>query len=137
MADCSCGEVSISCPNGCGCFCANGDCTRWCEPVVVEAAFGQQTAREGGIVRTLTAPDGGQRIVINAMVTGKDLPLHRRGTQLQGCMHGATLESLALVMGVLHGVTVTAPADRAKETVDERVSGTLDQIAARYGLTVA
>jgi hypothetical protein len=34
-------------------------------------------------------------------------------------------------------VTVTAPADRAKETVDERVSGTLDEIAARYGLTVA
>jgi hypothetical protein len=52
-------------------------------------------------------------------------------------MHGATLESLALVMGIMHGVTVTAPAGRAKETVDERVSGTLDEIAGRFGLTVA
>jgi len=71
------------------------------------------------------------------MVAGKDLPRHPRGTQLQGCMHGATLDSLALVMGIMHGVTVTAPAGRAKETVDERVSGTLDEIAGRFGLTVA
>jgi hypothetical protein len=137
MADCSCSGLSISCSGGCGCFCANGDCTRWCEPAVVEAAFDQQTAREGGIVRTLTAPDGSQRTVVNAMVAGKNLPRYPRGTQLQGCMHGATLESLALVMGIMHGVTVTAPAGRAKETVDERVSGTLDEIAGRFGLTVA
>ena len=114
MADCSCSGLNISCSGGCGCFCANGDCTRWCEPAVVEAAFDQQTAREGGIVRTLTASDGSQRIVVNAMVAGKNLPRYPRGTQLQGCMHGATLESLALVMGIMHGVTVTAPAGRAK-----------------------
>jgi hypothetical protein len=137
MADCSCGGVSISCSGGCGCFCANGDCTRWCEPVVVEAAFDQQTAREGGIVRTFTAPDGSQRVVVNAMIAGKDMPLYPRSKQLQGCMHGATLESLALVMGVLHGLTVTPPAGRGKETINERVSGTLDEIARRFGLTVA
>lgn len=137
MADCSCGGVSISCSGGCGCFCANGDCTRWCEPVVVEAAFDRQTAREDGIVRTLKGPDGSPKIVVNAGVAGKDLPRYARDTPLQGCMHGATLESLAFVMSVLHGVTVTAPAGRAKETVDERVSGTLNDIAGRFGLTVA
>lgn len=52
-------------------------------------------------------------------------------------MQGASLESIALVLGALHGKSVTVTADRAKHTVDERVSGTLEEIAARFGLTVA
>ncbi|TKW75734.1 MAG: hypothetical protein DI543_22195 [Bradyrhizobium icense] len=136
MADCSCGGVSISCPNGCGCFCANGDCTRWCEPVVVEA-FDRQSAREGGIVRTLKAPDGSPKVVVNSGAAAKDLPRYPRTTPLKGCLHGATLESVALVMSIMHGVTVTAPASRAKQTVNEEVSGTLEEIAGRFGLTIA
>ena len=95
--------------------------------------------REGGITRTFVAADGTRTVVINAMAMepGKELPRHQPGTQLQGCMQGATLESIALVLGVLHGKLVTAPAHLAKRTVDERVNGTLEEIAARFGLTVA
>lgn len=140
MSTCSCGEVTISCPRGCGCFCASTiDCVRWCEPVQVEAAFDRQAVPEGGIVRTFKAPDGTDRVLINAMAAkpGADLPRHQPGTQLQGCMQEATLESMARVLSLLHGVSVTAPTGRAKETVDERVSGTLDEIAQRFGLTIA
>jgi len=140
MPRCSCGGVEITCPRGCGCFCAGGiDCTRWCEPVQVEAAFERQAVSEGGVVRTITSADGTQKLVINsqALSAGGDFPLHAPQTQLRGCMQGATLESMALVLGALHGRTVTAPAARAKETVDERVSGTLEELAARFGLTVS
>ena len=107
--------------------------------MVVEAASDLRLVREGGVTRTFLAPDGTQRLVINAAATepGQDLPLHQPGTRLQGCMQGASLESIALVLGVLHGKSVTVTADRAKHTVDERVSGTLEEIAARFGLTVA
>ena len=140
MSRCSCGGVDISCPNGCGCFCAGeGDCTRWCEPVEVEAAFDIRTIREGGVVRTFTASDGTQRLVLNATATtpNDELPVHKPGTRLQGCMQGASLETIALVLGALHGKSVSVAADRAKQTIDERVSGTLEEIASRFGLTVA
>ncbi len=107
--------------------------------MVVEEAFDLRRVREGGVVRTFLAPDGTQSLVINATATepGGDLPLHQPGTRLQGCMQGASLESIALVLGALHGKSVTVTADRAKHTVDERVNGTLEEIAARFGLTVA
>jgi hypothetical protein len=90
MPTCSCGGVTITCRSGCGCLCSGDiDCTRWCELVVVESA-GLLAAGEGGIVRTLKAPDGTERLVVGAMAleAGQDMPLLERGTPLQGCMHG-------------------------------------------------
>jgi hypothetical protein len=129
----------MTCKKGCGCFCTSDiDCVRWCEPVVVEPVAGRQGPGDGGIVRTFKAADGTDQLVINAMATDPDgdLPRHAAGTRLQGCMKGSTLESLALVLGTLHGKTVTAPTDRARTTVDDRISGTLEEIAERFGLTV-
>jgi len=105
----------------------------------VETEFDRQAVSEGGVVRTITSADGTQKLVINsqALAAGGDFPLFGPQTQLRGCMQGATLESMALVLGTLHGRTVTIDAARAKETVDERVSGTLEELAARFGLTVS
>jgi len=136
---CKCGSITITCSKGCGCFCVGEiDCTQWCEPVQVETAFDARTIREGGVVRTLKNADGTDRLYINAMATGPEggLPRHARGTRLKGCTKGAGLESVALVLGELHGAKVTVPPGRAKETVNEPLSGTLEEIAEKFGLTV-
>jgi hypothetical protein len=140
MARCSCGGVSISCPSGCGCFCTEPpDCVRWCEPVVVEP-FSDRDAMlaPGGIVRTVGAADGSQILYLNAeaLKVSADSPAYPAGTRLRGCLHGAKLSSVALVLGALHGVAVSAPADRSALAVDEHVDGTLEEIAAQLGLTV-
>lgn len=142
MSTCSCGGVTIECPGGCGCLCLSGsaDCVRWCEPSdpFFLAEDEARAANQGGLVRIVEQADGTQRMTINGQVgsPAADSPRYAPTTPLQGCLHGATLESLALVLSALHTCTVRAPADRAKDTIDESIGGTLEELAERFGLIV-
>ncbi len=143
MSTCSCGGVTIECPGGCGCLCASeetGDCVRWCEPADPKflAEDAGEDAAQGGIVRLISQPDGSKRMLINAQVTAADAdaPRYDAAAAFSGCLHGATRESLALVLNALHSGSVSAPADQASEPIDETVDGTIAELAERLGLAL-
>ena len=143
MSTCSCGSVTIDCPEGCGCVCAGDmDCVRWCEPsdpffVTVELQT-VAAAGTGALVRSTKQADGTERLTLNARVANPpdDAPRHAATTPLRGCLRGATTESLARILDVLHSCSVRATGERAKDTIDESVDGTLEELAEKYGLIV-
>jgi hypothetical protein len=131
--------VSIECPAGCGCFHISGSASeyvRWCEPATVHLSRNSGDDFKGGVVRTIIGEDGAERMLINAgaLQPGPGLPRYSADTHVDVCLDGASKESLALVIGVLLGRKVTAPASQAKEVVNERVGGTLRELMGRFGL---
>ena len=115
------------------------DCVRWCEPSdPIFKKEADHAGNEGGLVRLTLLPDGSQRLRINGQVThpGDDEPRYDAATRLEGCLHGATRQSLALVLNVLHTGTVRAPQEAADEPIDESVGGTIAELAERFGLII-
>lgn len=114
------------------------DCVRWCEPSDPIFKERDDDGNDGGIVRITKQPDGSLRMRINGQVTdpGGDAPRYDAATRLEGCLHGATRQSLALVLDVLHTGTVRAPQEGADEAIEETVGGTIAELAEQFGLTI-
>jgi hypothetical protein len=144
MSTCSCGGVSIECPQGCGCVCANddaSDCTRWCEPIEIKLPD-LIAAAPGSLVRIIKPAEGteeaGARMLVgNAVLNpGVDDPRYAPTTALSGCLRDVALSSLAAILSALHTCTVSAPADRGGEKVSGSAAGTLEELAERYSLVL-
>jgi hypothetical protein len=114
---------------------------KWCEPSdPVFATLGHAAAAIGGgaLMRTIKQPDGSELITMNARAAhpGQDAPRHAPTTRLTGCLRGATTESLARILDLMHSCSVRASRERATDTIDESVDGTLEELAEKYGLVV-
>ncbi len=141
MSTCTCGGVSIECPAGCGCFHISGSGTeyvRWCEPATVHLAAFADDSFTGGIVRITTGADGMSRMAINgnALKSSPNMPRYALNTRFEACLDGASVESIALIVGILLGQQVAAPQDRKHELVNDRLDDSLGEIMRRFDLAL-
>ena len=139
MSSCSGCGIHISCPQGCGVFCASdcSDCTQWCEPTTVREDASSGERGQGTLIRIdRTAGETRIRVGSLADLPYSDSPRYSEQTELHVCLQDLPRASVARLFGYLLGRTVHTAAEGEDERISGSDRGTIAELVARYSLAI-
>jgi len=131
MATCSACSVTVECNDGCGVMCVDdcGICMFWCEPTTLPA----DSAYRGTLVQLVRAA-GGTTVVRVREDLDRPIAPHNDDKRFELCFKALPLSSSARLLGSMSKRRVRVSADKADQRLSGGGTGTVSELAAKFGL---
>lgn len=124
MSECSSGDISVSCPGGCGLVCWSHYCRGWCEPEVID--MGEVRAKEPIAVKPTVVEvrrDGGGR-----EGGAKEAAKPEGSDSVKLCAHGLSREGLLAGLGAVLETELEPSRADGGQGKELPFSGTVDEL---------